>query len=120
MEKVKVDTEIRKLDTLRSAHRNQQYKIRGQLSSLPDQIQRAKNDVAKVTADIETREANASDDFTMAVGNKTFSGDGARKEAATALTNVILSWRDDPNIRNVENGGHWKSCRRSGRGRPSA
>src|SRR5208283_4842935 len=42
MEKVRVDAEIRKLDQLRSAHVNQQYAIRTQLSGLPGQIQRAK------------------------------------------------------------------------------
>ena len=31
----------------------------------------------------------------MTVGNRTFSGKGAREEAAKALTFAILSWRDD-------------------------
>ena len=40
MEKVKVDTEIRKLDQLRAAHINQQHNIRWQIKSLPEQIER--------------------------------------------------------------------------------
>ena len=41
MEKVKVDTEIRKLDQLRASHINQQHNIRWQVKSLPEQIERA-------------------------------------------------------------------------------
>ena len=42
MEKVKVDTEIRKLDQLRAAHLNQQHSIRWQLRNLPEKIDEAK------------------------------------------------------------------------------
>ena len=98
MEKVKVDTEIRKLDSLRSAHISQQHRIRMELSSLPAQIQRAKESLASVEADIATREANTSDDFTMTVGKKEFSGEDARKEAAKALTHVVMSWKDDMSL----------------------
>src|SRR6202044_1999242 len=38
MEKVKVDTELRKLDQLRAAHLNQQHNIRWKIRSLPQQI----------------------------------------------------------------------------------
>ena len=38
MEKVKIDTEIRKLDQLRAAHLNQQHSIRLQIRSLPSEI----------------------------------------------------------------------------------
>src|SRR5665213_127719 len=95
MEKVKVDTEVRKLDSLRSAHLNQQHKIRMEISSLPAQIARAKERFERLTTDIATRDANAPDDFTMTVGRKEFSGDDARKDAAAALNSVVLSWKDD-------------------------
>src|SRR5579871_5655458 len=39
MEKVKVDTEIRKLDQLRASHIHQQHNIRWQVKSLPEQIE---------------------------------------------------------------------------------
>jgi hypothetical protein len=55
MEKVKVDTEIRKLDQLRSSHINQQYKIRREVSSLPEYIQKAKNTAQKILADGHAR-----------------------------------------------------------------
>ena len=48
MEKVKVDTEIRKLDQLRAAHLNQQHNIRWQLRSLPEQIAEAGETLASV------------------------------------------------------------------------
>jgi N12 class adenine-specific DNA methylase len=95
MEKVRVDTEVRKLDQLRSAHLSQQHRIRMELSSLPQQIARARTSLEKVLTDIETREANTSEDFTMTVGKHVYTGEDARKEAAKALTHVALSWRDD-------------------------
>jgi len=98
MEKVKVDTEIRKLDTLKSAHANQQYRIRRELAATPQQIARAKESLEKMNADIATREANTSDEFAMTVGKRTYSGKGAREEAAKALTHAILSWKDDTTL----------------------
>ena len=59
------------------------------------QLQRARDSLAKVTADIATRDANTEEEFSMTVGNKVFAGKGARDEAAKALTQVVLSWRDD-------------------------
>src|ERR1022692_4180521 len=95
MEKVKVDTEIRKLDQLRSSHINQQYKIRSQVKALPEQIERARKYYATVSADIATRDASAEEDFTMQVGNRVFTGKGAREDAGNALNIVTMSWRDD-------------------------
>ena len=48
-----------------------------------------------IEADIATRNASESGEFSMTVGNRVFSGKGAREEAAKALTFAILSWRDD-------------------------
>ena len=58
MEKVKVDTEIRKLDQLRASHINQQHNIRWQVKSLPEHIERARKYHAAVSADIATRDAS--------------------------------------------------------------
>jgi hypothetical protein len=98
MEKVKVDTEIRKLDQLRSSHLNQQYNIRWQVKSLPDQIERARRYHAAVSADILTRDARADDEFTMRIGNRVYAGKNAREDAGNALNAVILSWRDDKTV----------------------
>ena len=101
MEKVKVDTEIRKLDQLRASHINQQYKIRSQVRCLPEQIERSRQYHAGVSADIATRDAHAEEDFTMRVGNRDIRGKGAREDAGNALNAVVISWRNDntPQVR---------------------
>ena len=99
MEKVKVDTEVRKLDQLRSSHINQQHSIKWQLKSLPDQIKRAKDYHAAVSTDIATRDAHEQTEFTMKVGNRTFGGKGAREEAGEALIKTVMSWRDDKSLK---------------------
>jgi N12 class adenine-specific DNA methylase len=98
MEKVKIDTEIRKLDQLRAAHLNQQHNIRWQLRSLPPEIAEARQTLACVQADIATRDAHHEEEFSMTVGDRLFAGKGAREEAAKALTYAVLSWRDDPHL----------------------
>ena len=85
MEKVKIDTEIRKLDQLRAAHLNQQHNIRWQIRNLPEQIAEADKTLASVREDIATRDAHEGGEFSMIVGTKEFSGKGAREEAAKAL-----------------------------------
>ncbi len=99
MEKVKVDTEIRKLDQLRSSHINQQHNIRWQVKSLPEQIERARKYHAAVSADIVTRDARADEEFAMTVGNRVYTGKGAREDAGNALTAVVLSRRDDVTVK---------------------
>jgi hypothetical protein len=98
MEKVRVDTEIRKLDQLRSAHVNQQHKIRWEVRNLPEQIRRSKQSFERIAADIETRDAHTEQEFSMIVGNRRYFGKGAREEAAKALTHAVMSWRDDHSL----------------------
>jgi hypothetical protein len=95
VEKIKIDTEVRKLDQLRAVHANQQRHIRWTMRDLPRQIAEAKQHLAHIEADIATRNAYDSDEFVMKVANRIFSGKGAREEAAKALTHAILTWRDD-------------------------
>jgi N12 class adenine-specific DNA methylase len=95
IEKVKVDTEIRKLDQLRASHINQQHNIRWQVRNLPDQLRHNTEMLKKITTDIATRDANTGEEFTMTVGRRTFSGKGAREEASRALNDVVMSWKND-------------------------
>ena len=95
VEKIKIDTEVRKLDQLRAVHANQQRHIRWEIRDLPRQITDAKQHLANIEADVSTRNASASSEFRMTVGNRVFSGKGAREESAKALTFAVLSWRDD-------------------------
>ena len=101
MEKVKVDTEIRKLDQLRASHVNQQHKIRWQVKNLPERIRELNKTAERITADIATRDGNSEGEFAMTVGRRAFSGKGAREEAAKALNEVIASWSNDqtPQVR---------------------
>jgi hypothetical protein len=99
MEKVKVDTEVRKLDQLRASHVNQQHNIRWSIKSLPEHIERGQKYHAAVTTDIATRDSHADEEFTMRVGNREFSGKGAREEAGNALNTVAVSWKDDKSMK---------------------
>lgn len=99
IEKIKVDTEVRKLDQLRAIHAKQQrHHIHWKIRGLPRQITDAKQHLADIEADIATRNANEFADFSMKVGNRVFCGKGAREEAAKTLTFAILSWRDDQRL----------------------
>ncbi len=98
VEKIKIDTEVRKLDQLRAVHANQQRHIRWEIRDLPRQIAEAKLHLANIEADVAIRNANDTDDFSMTVGNRVFAGKGAREEAASALTFAIITWRDDQSL----------------------
>lgn len=98
VEKIKIDTEIRKLDQLRAVHANQQRHIRWEIRDLPRHIAETKQQLADVEADIALRNSSDSADFSMTVGNRHFAGKGAREEAAKALTYAIHCWRDDQTL----------------------
>ena len=59
VEKIKIDTEIRKLDQLRAVHANQQRHIRWEIRDLPRHIAETKQRLAEIEGDIELR--NSSD-----------------------------------------------------------
>src|SRR5207248_3155181 len=83
---------------LRAVHANQQRHIRWEIRDLPRHIAETKKHLADVEADITLRNSTDTAEFTMTVGNRVFSGKGAREEAAKALTFTILSWRDDQTL----------------------
>ena len=95
MEKVRVDTEIRKLDALRATHQNQLYRVGRQMAELPYSIERSRQMIAQIQADIELRNTQDMESFSMKIGNREYSGKGAREEAAKALTYLVLTWKDD-------------------------
>ena len=93
-----MDTEVRKLDQLRSAHINQQHSIRMQLHRLPlDHWRDAAEPCQRRKGHREARRARR-DEFAMTVGNRVYSGKGAREESAKALTYAMLSWHDDTTL----------------------
>ena len=101
IEKVKVDTEVRRLDQLRAVHLNQQHSIRWQLRNLPEKIDEAKQNLERLASDISSRDAHGGEEFVMAVGSRLFSGKGAREEAATALTRAALACRVESGARSL-------------------
>ena len=95
MEKVRVDTEIRKLDALRASHQNQLYRVTREVSELPFSVERSRQLIVQIQADIALRDRNETESFSMTIGNRTFTGKGAREEAANALTYLVMTWKDD-------------------------
>lgn len=91
MEKVRIDTEVRKLDMLRAAHFNQQYEIGRQVRDLPGRIENSRECYAGLLEDISTRDTHEGKEFTMTVDGREFSGKNAREEAGTALIKVIMA-----------------------------
>src|SRR5205085_3005323 len=91
MEKVKIDTEVRKLDMLKASHLNQQFEIGKQVRELPGRVKTAQEYSAGLLEDIATRDANEGNEFTMTVAGQTFSGKNAREEAGTALIQAIMT-----------------------------
>jgi hypothetical protein len=51
--------------------------------------------IAQVQADIVLRNAQDTESFSMRIGNREYSGKGAREEAAKALTYLVLTWKED-------------------------
>jgi len=56
VEKIKIDTETRKLDQLRAVHANQQRQIRWQIRDLPRHIIDVRQELAKVESEVKTRD----------------------------------------------------------------
>ena len=101
MEKVKIDTEVRKLDMLRTAHLNQQYEIGRQVKDLPGRIENSRECHAGLLEDIASRDAHEGKEFTMTVDGREFSGKNAREEAGMALIQVIMAslWEDSKELK---------------------
>ncbi|MDR3434914.1 MAG: hypothetical protein P4L95_23920, partial [Rouxiella aceris] len=101
MEKVKVDTEVRKLDSLRTSHLRRQFDMRGRIGMTQTTIKSGTDQLAKVKKDIETRTQNKTEEFSMSVSGRDFSGKDARDRAAKVLNEVILAGRTTPSLKPV-------------------
>ena len=96
VEKIKVDTELRRLDQLQALHRQRRQSIQWAMSALPSRIAEAEAQIRHLQADLATRDSHPTDPFEIAVGTKLFTGKDSRKQGAEALTGAILSWKTDP------------------------
>jgi len=98
MEKIRIDTEVRKLDVLRATHRNQQFDIGKQVRQLPEQIARAKYYHTGLLEDTRRRNTHNSQDFTMQIGHQTYSGKKSREAAAEALLKGLVAGGEEARI----------------------
>jgi hypothetical protein len=107
VEKIKIDTEVRRLDMLRASHLNQQYEVSRQVQYLPGQIEKSRQQHAEFLTDIATRDAHETANFTMTIQGREFSGKNAREQAGTAILQNITSslWEDNRQVKNL---GHYK------------
>jgi hypothetical protein len=96
MEKVKVDTEVRKLDSLRTSHLRRQFDMRGKISPTQVAIKSGNDQLIKVKQDVETRNANDTEEFVMELKGKTYKGKTGREQALLELNGVILSLNGHP------------------------
>jgi len=103
MEKVRIDTEVRRLDLLRAAHTNQQFEIGRKVRDLPGQITHAKAYHAGLLADITRRNRHDTKAFTITVAGREYAGDLARKSAGEALVKAVTSlrWGSDRELQQV-------------------
>jgi hypothetical protein len=101
MEKVRIDTEVRKLDMLRSAHINQQYEIARQVRDLPARIENSRECRTGLREDIATRNVHEAEEFMMAVDDQVYSGKNAREEAGKAIIQTVMSslWEDGQELK---------------------
>jgi hypothetical protein len=107
VEKIKIDTEVRRLDMLRASHLNQQYDVGKQVHYLPGQIEKSRKFHAGLLADIATRDANETEKFIMTINGHDFSGKNAREQAGTAIIQTITSslWEASREVKHL---GHYK------------
>lgn len=92
MEKVKVDTEIRKLDALKTAYIRRQAEIKNSLNATTSNTGKNKEQITKVQADIKTRDKNKTEEFAMTVAGQPYTGKDAREKAAIALDKSIIGF----------------------------
>lgn len=91
-EKTIVDTQVRKLDSLRTRHEQQQSTIRRELQSLPATIDAAKAHLKKIEGDIQTRDAHPGE---VTIGKQHFTAKEPRMKAAEAIQKAIEKHRGD-------------------------
>src|SRR5579875_2007417 len=99
MEKVRIDTEVRKLDQLRAAHINQQYEITKAIRGLPERIKQSQEYRSHLLEDIGTRNRHEKGEFAMTIGGQQFSGKDAREAAVNTLTEVVMAGKEDTTLR---------------------
>lgn len=94
-EKTIVDSEVRKLDSLRARHSQQQAAVRRDLQNIPMTIKAEQEGLARLESDIATRDSSKPE-FT--IGKETFTGKDARKKAGEVLHDILKAHEKDKTI----------------------
>lgn len=101
-EKVNLDAEVMRLKSLESSYNKEQRRMRGELQKLPAQIEQAKADAGRASADIKDRVSTKGDDFRMKLGDKVYT---KRADATKALEAIEKSFRKPVSTKIGEIGG---------------
>jgi len=86
---MELEQELQRLHTLEAQYKNNKYQLQDNISKkLPQQINLTETNITNITADIERRNQNKTEEFSMKLGNRTFD---ERKSAGDLLVNAVLS-----------------------------
>lgn len=116
MEKVRIDTEVRKLDQLRSAHINQQFEITKAIGAVTNRIKQSREYSDDLAEDISLRDLAENREFEMTVGKERFVGKDAREVAGNALIEAVKAGDEDESWQKI---GSYKGFEIMMRGRPT-
>ncbi len=82
LELVQLDTDIRKLELLRSAHRKEVYGLEDKVAKLPGEIESVQKRIAAYQSDVDLAEQTSEADFSLTLGKSTYD---TRKDAGDAI-----------------------------------
>lgn len=87
MRKIETDTQLQRLTSLARSHANQQFDNKSRLARIPEEITAVKDTIQKVQADIDKRDSEKPDKFSITIGKSSYP---ERKEAGAALNEAII------------------------------
>lgn len=89
-EKMDIDLEVQKLQLLKSSHQNQQYKLEHMINiQLPNDIKNTSVRIEKIKEDIQTRDTNKTEDFSIVLNGKVFT---ERADAGEILDQILNTY----------------------------
>lgn len=92
-ERIGLQSEIKKLESLKAGYQTEKYQIQGRIVNESSSLASHRDLIEKIKQRIKVRDANPEKVFI--VGKKKFSGEGAFKEAGALIGIVADSWKDD-------------------------
>ena len=88
-EKMQIDTEINKINLLKSSWLESKQMFKNVINNIPDRIEKLKNSMQKIQADIKIYEENKKPDFEITLNGKTFDERAKAGEYLMELINKI-------------------------------